>query len=254
MGLTHGPLCKSCQKRRTNHPSGLCCECRRMGSTRVPCKICGKKMTADPSGICARCRRTGDATIYDGDKIQAAIIKLTRQVTILKMRAAGNTFSEISSTIGCDRTTCYALYCDAIHTVPNQSIIDLDYSVVSGNDITQGLEMDIPSKDELSDIPMVSKAQLTKPGKFKRTKLDVEIPKEIEQFKEDLASDTPKKGRNNAIPLAYDEKETEKRKQAAISHRRALKSKKSSAMKDDKTAAAVAENPAQTSAKKTTPQ
>lgn len=241
MGLTHGPLCKSCQKRRTTHPSGLCCDCRRVASTRVPCKICGKKMTSDPSGICARCRRTGDATIYDGDKLQTAIIKLTRQLTILKMRAAGNTFKEIGLTIGSDRSTCYALYCDAIHAIPNQNIVDLDYSVVPSGDITQGLDMDIASKEELQGIQMVPKEQLTRPGKYNRTKLEVDIPKEFEQLKDENDSDAPKKkGRYSTVPLSYDEKETVNRKQTTLRERKRPGPKKSAAKEKAETTAVEA--------------
>ena len=103
MGLIHANLCSSCETRRTKHPSGICCRCRRL-ALRTPCIICGSK--AKTGQLCYECRKRLEVH----KNLDVAISEQQQRLSILKLRKEGMTFREISEAVGLPNSSVYTAY------------------------------------------------------------------------------------------------------------------------------------------------
>ena len=103
MGLIYANLCSSCETRRTKHPSGICCRCRRL-SLRTSCIICGSKTKKGP--LCSECRKRLEVH----KTLDAAISEQQQRLHILELRKGGMTFQEISDAVGLAKSTVYSAY------------------------------------------------------------------------------------------------------------------------------------------------
>lgn len=119
MSLIYADFCTTCGKRRTRHPSGLCCRCR-MVSSRESCVICGSK--AKRGEYCYECRRR----LKTCKDLDTAISDQKKRLDILLLRKGGKTFESISDTVGIPKSTVYSAYRDMMNLPSNITPASLD--------------------------------------------------------------------------------------------------------------------------------
>lgn len=103
MGLIYANLCTSCGSRRTKHPSGICCRCRRL-SLRTSCISCGSKTKTGQ--LCYECRKRLEVH----KSLDTAISEQQQRLNILELRKGGMTFQEISEAVGLAKSSVYTAY------------------------------------------------------------------------------------------------------------------------------------------------
>lgn len=111
MALKYAPFCSRCNTHRTLHPSGICSRCRKRPNPRSTCILCGCAETNHDSGVCYHCRKKSPHQ-HDLDDI---IARYKRIVTVLELRKANRSYSEIAHTIGLSKTATYEIYRSALH-------------------------------------------------------------------------------------------------------------------------------------------
>ena len=113
MSLTYADFCTQCGKRRTRHPSGLCCDCRRRFNQsftpKKACRYCGKKRDDVADGLCPDCRQKVDGK-DEHDRRSTAIDELKTNLFIIEERDRGTSFDAIANIIGMSRTAVYRRY------------------------------------------------------------------------------------------------------------------------------------------------
>ena len=113
MSLTYADFCTQCGKRRTRHPSGLCCDCRRRlndaFTPKMTCKVCGSPRDSLTDGLCPACHQK-HIGMDEHDRRSAAIAELKTNLLILEERDRGTTFDEISNYLGLSKTAVFRRY------------------------------------------------------------------------------------------------------------------------------------------------
>ena len=108
MGLKYAELCTQCGKRRTRHPSGLCCRCQ-AHPLASKCKCCGRLTTRGRDcGTWSRKQRQGD------EDLNSAIIVQRKRSTILELRQNGMSFGKIAEAVGLSKSQVYEAYRDML--------------------------------------------------------------------------------------------------------------------------------------------
>ena len=93
MGLKYAELCTQCGKRRTRHPSGLCCRCQ-----------------AHPLASKYKCRKL----LKVDEDLNSAIIVQRKRSTILELRQNGMSFGKIAEAVGLSKSQVYEAYRDML--------------------------------------------------------------------------------------------------------------------------------------------
>ena len=112
MSLTYADFCTQCGKRRTRHPSGLCCDCRKKlnqsYSPKMACRYCGSRRDNVTDGLCPDCRSrlAGE----EHERQEEAIEQLKLNLSILELRKSGLPFDEIARKVSLGRTAAYRRY------------------------------------------------------------------------------------------------------------------------------------------------
>lgn len=127
MALIYADFCTSCGKRRTRHPSGLCCRCRKR-SPRMSCVICGSK--AKVGEYCYECRRR----LKVSKDLETAIDEQQQRLHILELRKSGMTFDKISDAVGLSKSTVHRVYRDMMR-LPNDISLE-------ATDILENMELE----------------------------------------------------------------------------------------------------------------
>jgi len=104
MALVHAPFCSRCHSRRTKHPSGLCCRCRKVGQ-RKPCLNCGETCTSHPSGFCYHCRSRKSGLQH----IDKAISHSEKTLLALRLLKCNTSFQKIADVLGVSKHHAYVL-------------------------------------------------------------------------------------------------------------------------------------------------
>ena len=115
MGLLYADFCTECGMRRTAHPSGMCCYCRkkaaRIVSRKMTCKFCGNVRENMESGLCAQCQRGIEPFMTDERKVQENALReldINRQIIVLHRE--GLPFDRIADEVGLAKTAVYRRY------------------------------------------------------------------------------------------------------------------------------------------------
>ena len=102
----YGELCKECGEYHTKHPSGICSRCRKLKGSK-PCIVCGTHKTVAPDGLCSACRIKTLRKKNGGVSIEKAIEDTELLLAMLKNRANGMSYEQISEVLGVPRSTVY---------------------------------------------------------------------------------------------------------------------------------------------------
>lgn len=109
MALIYAPVCTTCHKYRTQHPSGICSRCRRLWPQAV-CQLCGNKVRCGQE-FCSECRKRFRTPL----DIAEAIAKQEQYLNILKLRQENRSFEEISQVVGLSKSSVYGAYRRMMH-------------------------------------------------------------------------------------------------------------------------------------------
>ena len=101
-----GVPCTNCAKTTTRHPSGICARCRNKADIPMRlCKCCEARRTRDSSGMCYKCRNKSIYRNYDISRIDEAIARCETTLQVLKLKAAGRSYREISAAMQIPKST-----------------------------------------------------------------------------------------------------------------------------------------------------